>query len=337
MNISPIHIPFTTTKNVPLNIQTKTTDGNKDGTIIQNKNSFESEADVRMKVLDEKYRKINEQNKQFENPYAHIWDKYQNPRSPYFRSDLTEIERDAAQHMETTWASNGSGGQYDFRDSAFRDESKLHGGVEVAERKAFNRQKVNEQFKELLEKSKINIPIDAKLTFTIDPNNFMLTVSGTEDKELIGQVEEVLNSALNSRELFVHIIQSRSDDSTQFTREKYEKYNLVREIKNITGYDLKNLKVANGKFVTEDGTDIFEIYKAGLHKNPYNAEGAGIMAGHYGPQLYALAMNGFDSVPDLYLSIDYENGSLYDIGQKESYGTGRTGWIEEWKVSVASV
>ncbi|RFU63594.1 DUF4885 domain-containing protein [Bacillus sp. V59.32b] len=74
------------------------------------------------------------------------------------------------------------------------------------------------------------------MIFTIDPNNFMLTVGGTEDKGLIGQLEEVLNSARNSRELFVHIIQSRSDDCTQFTRDKYDKYTLVREIKNVTGY-----------------------------------------------------------------------------------------------------
>ncbi|RFU63593.1 DUF4885 domain-containing protein [Bacillus sp. V59.32b] len=100
---------------------------------------------------------------------------------------------------------------------------------------------------------------------------------------------------------------------------------------------MKNLIVSDGKFVTEDGTDIFEIYKNGLRKNPYNAAGSGIMAAHYGPQLYALAKNGFDSIPDLFLSIGYENSSLQDIGQKESYGIGKTNWIQEWKASVASL
>jgi hypothetical protein len=39
MKINHINIPFTTT-NVPVNTQTKTTDGNKIETVIQNKNDF---------------------------------------------------------------------------------------------------------------------------------------------------------------------------------------------------------------------------------------------------------------------------------------------------------
>ncbi|WP_325166634.1 DUF4885 family protein [Viridibacillus soli] len=151
------------------------------------------------------------------------------------------------------------------------------------------------------------------------------------------QLESVLNTDNNARELFFHIIQSRSDDSNQFTREKYDKYHLVRQIKNVTGYDLKNLEVVNGKFVTEDGTDIFELYKEGLRKNPYSAANAGIAASHYGQQLAGLAKNGFDSIPDLVLAIGYENSSLQDLGQKESYGTGKTNWIDEWKASVATL
>lgn len=334
MNINSITTSYPIFTNTQ---QIKTKDGSNDGTVIQSKNSWESDSDKMMKILDEKYRKINEENMKFKNPYQHIYDKYLRPSSPYFRSDLTEEERDAAASMEISWANSGKGGQYDFRDAAFRDKPRVNGDVEVSERKAFNRQKVNDQLKDLFEKYQISIPNGTKLTFTIDPNNFKLTVSGTEDKNLINQLEEVLNSAHNSKELFLHIIQSRSDDSTQFTREKYDKFHLVRAIQNVTGYNLKDLAIMDGKFVTEDGTDIFELYKNGLRKNPYDAEGAGIMAAHYGPQLYALARNGFDSIPDLFLSIDYENGSLHDIGQKESYGTGKTDWIKEWKALVTSL
>lgn len=34
--------------------------------------------------------------------------------------------------------------------------------------------------------------------------------------------------------------------------------------------------------------------------------------------------NGFNSIPDLVLSIGYENGSLQDIGQKQNYGAGKS-------------
>jgi hypothetical protein len=52
-----------------------------------------------------------------------------------------------------------------------------------------------------------------------------------------------------------------------------------------------------------------------------------MLVGHYGPQLYELAKNGFDSIRDLVLTIDYENGSLYDRGQKQQFGTRKTDWI----------
>ena len=326
MNINSISTPAITTNSINQTTQGKT--------IIQNNNGWVSEMDKRVQALDDYYRKINEQNKQFTNPLQHINDKYSNQNSPFFRSDLTETERNASLRAETCWLHNGCTGCYDIRDSFFCNDSlsSLNGDVEVAEQKEFNRQKVNDQLKQLLDKYQINIPNDTKLTFTIDPNNYKLTVSGTDDLELSGQLEKALNTDDNAKELFVHIIQSRSYNNTQFTPEKYDKYNLVRVIKNVTGYDLKNLAVVNGQFVTGDGTNIFDIYKNALLNTPY----AGVALAYYGPQLNDLAKNGFDSIPDLSLSIGYENGSLQDIGQKESYGTGKTDWIEELKASVDS-
>ena len=50
-----------------------------------------------------------------------------------------------------------------------------------------------------------------------------------------------------------------------------------------------------------------------------------------GAELAKLARNGFDSVPDLVLSIDYQNGSFYDVKQSENFGTQKSGWIKELK------
>ncbi|HZK84500.1 MAG TPA: DUF4885 family protein [Desulfosporosinus sp.] len=328
MNINSISTPTITPNSINQTTQGKT--------IIQTNNGWVSEADKRIQALTDNYRKINEQNKQFNDPMQHIQDKYVNINSPYFRSDLTETERDISLHTEGSWLHNGGAGCYYFGDSFFRSDSPstFNGDVEVAERKGFNRQKVNDQLKQLLDKYQINIPNDTLLTFTIDPNNYKLTVSGTDDIELSRQLEQALNTADNVKELFVHIIQSRSYNNTQFTREKSEKNDLVTVIKNSTGYDLKNLAVVNGKFVTKDGIDILELYKNSLLKNnPY----AGILIEHYGSQLSDLAKNGFDSIPDLFLSIGYGNGSLQDIGQKENYGTGKKDWIKELKASVDSL
>ncbi|MEC3590896.1 DUF4885 family protein [Bacillus pumilus] len=281
---------------------------------IKSTNEVMTESDRRMKILDEKYQKINEQNKRFKDPHGHIFDKYRNKHSPYFRSDLTKPEREAAYSIEIGWANNGTGGHYNSNDAAFRHEKRYDPTQESVEKKMLNRQKVNEQLQALFSTNGLNIPKNTNLTFTIDPNHFKLVVGGSTDESLTKQIEDLLNTTNNTRELFFHIMKSRNDDSTQFTPDTLAKFHLVNQIKTVTGYNLKDLSIVNGQFVTDKGTNIFDIYKEELLKNPYTAENARIAASHYGAQLFDLAKNGFDSIPDLVLSIGYQNDSLYDIG-----------------------
>ena len=319
MNINTTYTSVVSNNQSQQNIQNKITSNDKDQTVIQSTNDFVSEKDKMMKILDEKYQKINEQNKQFKDPHGHIFDKYRNPYSPYFRSDLTKSERDAAYSMEIHWANHGTGGRYISTDAAFRNEKAYNPEQESIERKAFNRQKVNEQLHSLFSKNGITLPIGTSLTFTIDPNNFKLIISGSKDEALISQLESLLNTDNNSRELFFHIMKSRSDDSTQFSNAKLDKFRLVNQIKTITGYNLKDLEIVNGKFITEDGTDIFDIYKEKLRQNPYTKDHVGEAIGYYGPILHELAKYGFNSIPDLTLSILYEDNQLKDIGQSINY------------------
>ncbi|MCY7538225.1 DUF4885 family protein [Bacillus pumilus] len=290
---------------------------------IKSTNEVMTESDRRMKILDEKYQKINEQNKRFKDPHGHIFNKYRNPYSPYFRSDLTKTERESAYKMEISWANTGKGGYYSFNDATFRNEKRYDPTLESVEKKIFNRQKVNEQLQDLFSKNGITIPENTNLTFTIDPNHFKLVVGGSKDESLVKQIEDLLNTTNNTRELFFHIMKSRNEDSTQFTPDSLAKFHLVNQIKTVTGYNLKDLSIVNGQFVTDKGTNIFDIYKEELLKNPYTAENARIAASHYGAQLLDLAKNGFDSIPDLVLSIGYQNDSLYDIGQKVNYGVSK--------------
>ncbi|KUF22557.1 DUF4885 family protein [Bacillus sp. G1(2015b)] len=307
-----------TSYTIPSNNQNRI--DSKDQSAIKSTNEVMTESDRRMKILDEKYEKINEQNKRFKDPQDHIYNKYRNPYSSYFRSDLTKTEREAAYIMEMSWARNNKGGQYDFNDAIFRNEKRYDPTQESVEKKILNRQKVNEQLQDLFSKNGITIPKNTNLTFTIDPNNFKLVVSGSTDESLMKQIEDLLNTTNNTRELFFHIMKSRNDDSTQFTPDSLAKFHLVNQIKTVTGYNLKDLSIVNGQFVTDNGANIFDLYKEELLKNPYTAENARIAASHYGAQLFDLAKNGFDSIPDLVLSIGYQNGSLQDIGQKENYG-----------------
>ncbi|WP_269773755.1 DUF4885 family protein, partial [Bacillus safensis] len=202
-----------TSYTIPSNNQNRIDD--KGQSAIKSTNEVMTEADKRMKILDEKYQKINEQNKRFKDPQDHIYNKYRNPYSSYFRSDLTKPEREAAYIMEMSWARNNKGGQYDFNDAIFRNEKRYDPTQESVEKKILNRQKVNEQLQDLFSKNGITIPKNTNLTFTIDPNNFKLVVSGSKDESLMKQIEDLLNTTNNTRELFFHIMKSRNDDSTQ--------------------------------------------------------------------------------------------------------------------------
>ena len=311
----------------------------KEETVIQSRNGYVNlEQQTAIKKMSEYYLNEVKENNQFANPYDHLYDKYNNPTSPYYVQGLTKEERDAAYTNEFRFQNQGekNGNYMLLDDPIFKSLGPVSGGIiETAEEKAFNREKVNTQFQSLLNKYNVTIPQDTKLSFTIDPNSLKATVSGTDDETLAKSVEDVINTADNAKQLFLHIFSSRSDDSTQYNDKSASKYSLVQEMKDVTGYNLKDLEIKDGKFITADGTDVGEIYAKKINENPkmsdYQKQESVLV---YGARLSELAKNGFNSVPDLVLSIDYQNNSFYDVKQSENFGTEKSGWIKDWKESL---
>lgn len=299
-------------------------------TVIESNNAYDSESDIRIKILDEKYSRMNAINKSKPDPLGYIKDKYQNSKSPYFRSDLSAAERQAAYDNETEWLFKGKAQNYNLQDAAFRNVT-FNGEVEAENEKVYQRSMVNQQLQVLLNRNHIHIPEGTELTFTITPIDYQVRVSGTDDQDLIKQIEQALQSGDNSKELFLHIIKSQSSDSTQFSKEAYKKYQAAREMYEVTGYHLKDLEVIDGRYVTPDGRDLLDVYKEELEKDPAQKETASYAISHYRSGLSEIAEAGYDAIPDFILSIDYRNGSLRDVGQSKSYGTGDTGWLEALK------
>ena len=303
----------------------------KEETVIQARNSYVNPDEAkRVKMLEDHYSKMNAENKMFANPYAHSSEKYFDIYSPYYIQGLSQKERVIASDTEIKYLNGGK--MFSYEDAILKNELPIFGDIEVAEEKAFNREKVNTQFQSLLNKYNVTIPQDTKLSFTIDPNTLKATVSGTDDETLTKSVEDVINTADNATELFYHISSSVSDDSTQYTPRQYSKFNLTKQIKDVTGYTLKDLEIKDGKFITPDGTDVAEIYTKKINENPKMSDYYKMMSiGSNVADLKKLAKDGFDSVPDLVLSIDYQNGSFYDVKQSENFGTQKSGWINELK------
>ena len=293
-----------------------------------------TEAKLARERLEEVYSKATKENKKFANPEQHINDKYYSQASPYYIEGLSRMEREIAYNHEMDYLKNNKLTKINYIDPNLKDLTSIHGYIEELEEKKFNREAVNTQFQQLLDKYSISIPKDTNLTFTIDPYDYKVSVGGLDDKNLSSLIEDVLNTASNSKELFSHIYNSTLDNNSQVSKEKSDKKTLFHEIKNRTGYDLRDLENIDGKFLTQDGTDILELYKIGvINSKNIPEEYKGMVFELYSGKLIELAKKGFENIEDLNLSIDYKNGSFYDLGQSENFGTGKTKWIDELKAS----
>ena len=272
-----------------------------------------TEAKLARERLEEVYSKATKENKKFANPEQHISDKYYSQPSPYYIEGLSRMEREIAYNHEMDYLKNNKLTKINYIDPNLKDLTSIHGYIEELEEKKFNREAVNTQFQQLLDKYSISIPKDKNLTFTIDPYDYKVSVGGLEDKSLSSLIEDALNTASNSKELFSHIYNSTLDNNSQVSKEKSDKKTLFHEIKNRTGYDLRDLENIDGKFLTKDGTDILELYKTGvINSKNIPEEYKGMVFELYSGKLTELGKKGFENVPDLVLSIDYKNGSFYD-------------------------
>ncbi|PJZ01725.1 DUF4885 domain-containing protein [Bacillus vallismortis] len=301
-------------------------------TLIHSRNPYVSESDIKLQILDEKYSRINKINLSKEYPFDYIRDKYKNANSPYFRHDLTSEERQAAYDNETEWLYKGKAQHYNMRDAAFRHVD-MSAPNEDDRAKAFQRDIVNQQMGLLFDRQNLTIPENTQLTFTITPFDYATTVTGIDDQHIIDTIEALLNSGDNGKELFQHIMGSKTDDSAQFEKEPYDKYQAVREIYEKTGYLLGDLQAQNGTFMTEDGRDILDVYREALEKDPLTKDFTSVALSHYGSEVRHLASVGYDTIPDLVLSIHYQNGSLEDMGQSKSYGTNNRAWLPSLHLS----
>lgn len=204
-----------------------------------------------------------------------------------------------------------------------------HGDVDMAKELQYLRKKVNQAVNQLFHKNGIQVPKETTLTFTIDPYDRKLHVSGLGDKDMAARIESVLNRGENSNNLFYHICCSSSGmgiASNQRTQEKDEKCHLFNLVKNNTGYDLRDCISRNGTFYAPDGTDVIKEFMKG--KN-IPAEFRTYATSEYEPGLRKLAAEGFQNSEDLILQIDYKDGCLYDIGQNKGFGPGQTKWIDD--------
>lgn len=303
---------------------------NNSETTIQYQNDYYSMTDAIVDKLREHYGSVAEENNRIcrnkEELRYYIWEKYHVTTSPkYVGKGLTAMERHACYRNEVS-VSLGSK-SFDTRDPLFCNDAYYY-DVDVAKRNQYNRMKVNSQISDLFAQNGISVPKGVRLRFSIEPNDYRLTVSGTDDMDLKQRIEAVLNKKENSKNLFLHILNVQDDRSSQITVEKRRKYHLNNTIKTNTGYHLHELTIRDNKLYTPEGKEVLSLLMSGLDLDHLPPECRGALRESYRQSLEYYAKNP-NRVEDMVLSIDYQDGSLYDVGQARQYGTGQTDWIDE--------
>lgn len=177
------------------------------------------------------------------------------------------------------------------------------------EQAGYNRQMVNTQIGNILSNAQIDINSLGKITFSIEPYSHTLSVAGVEDANMAAAIENLLNDGRNSIELFHHILQSNSYSIAEDIKTKYR---LIQDFKNITGLDLRQFHPAGNSLENDNGQNALDLYREAL-KTTSNvpAEYKGVAYDLFSEKIALLGEN-FANIPEMYLSIAFENEQLQD-------------------------
>ncbi len=288
------------------------------------------------KVIDEHYAKVNEENKKFDNPARHIWDKYYNTKSPYYVKGLTQREREICSEAEKR-VLNGLPAAVNSYDPIIQ---KTFGGgiINDAEWNDEVRNGINNSVNQLFEENGIIIPEGTDLRLRVDPYDYNIHVSGV-DEALARQIEQVLNQGKNGKYLYEHL-RWCNPAYNGFEQPKQYLYDTAYQgkavmwhfVNDLTGLDMRKLENKDGIIYTPDGQNLWDVVTERYNELRANGEIDDLpMVSLYG-DYKVFAKEGWDNEEERGLTIGYKNGSLYDIDTDYGYGSGQRTWLENEKV-----
>ena len=152
-------------------------------------------------AVREHYSKAHEENLTYADPSVHIWNKYKNPESPDFRSDLSDDERAWAYDHEHDML---RGGKHFQLGNPFVFENPPTLSSAAMEANAACRAGMDEAIQYIFKQEGIKVPDGASFRLTVD-SDYTIHVSGLEDKELAASIEQTLNSGDNGKHLYEHL------------------------------------------------------------------------------------------------------------------------------------
>ncbi len=243
--------------------------------------------------------------------YAALSEKYS---SDYYKQ-FSELEVTAMYDNElemTLFGCLGGGGS--FYDPHLKGEVR-----DVTEKQAheYNRKTINMQLCNIFGNAGIDSAMLSKynMTFSIDPYNYSLKVSGVDDAGLTAMLEKLLNKDHNARELFYHIMHSNRASISDYAKAKYHTLN---SFASVTGQDPRQYRQTEAGLVNDRGENILDIYREALKtSDAVPAQFKGTAYNVFEENIKKLLAEGFYRIPDLNLSIGYKDGMLQDLPNED--------------------
>lgn len=287
------------------------------------------------KVIDEHYAKVNEENKKFDNPSRHIWDKYYNTKSPYYIKGLTQRERQICSEAEKR-VLNGLPAAVNSYDPVIQ---KTFGGgiMNDAEWNDEVRSGINDSINQIFKANGIVISEETELQLRVDPYEYKIHVSGVGEA-LAEQIEQVLNQGKNGRYLYEHL-RWCNPAYNGFEQPKQYLYDTAYQgkavmwhfVNELTGLDMRRLENKNGIIYTPDGQDLWDVVTKQYDEMLANGKIDELPMLSLYDEYKVFAKEGWDNEDERGLTIGYKNGSLYDIDTNYGYGSEQRTWLENEK------
>ena len=168
--------------------------------------------------------------------------------------------------------------------------------------KASNQKIISSQMANILSKNNISLASDETLLISFNPYSYEVSVQGLRDSSKHEAITQLLNDGKNSQELFYYTLQN----SGSVNQDAITKYKAYQNIKDLTGEDLSQLTLKDGNLYTDSGTNILRLVKDGIEKDSFIPNDFKRVAYDYSKDLLRqVAQRGFNSMPDLDLTIGY--------------------------------
>ncbi len=242
--------------------------------------------------------------------YAALSEKYS---SDYYKQ-FSELEVTAMYDNELEMTLFGCLGGGNLDDPHLKGEVR-----DVTEKQAheYNRKTINMQLCNIFGNAGIDSAMLSKynMTFSIDPYDYSLKVSGVDDAGLTAMLEKLLNKDHNARELFYHIMHSNRASISDYAKAKYHTLN---SFASVTGQDPRQYRQTEAGLVNDRGENILDIYREALKtSDAVPAQFKGTAYNVFEENIKKLLAEGFYRIPDLNLRVGYKDGMLQDLPNED--------------------